>query len=397
MPGWHAGTKALEEAGKVRTVGLIQEQHPDRCALFMQWKRMDFPIMVDPLNLLGVSAVPITLFIDEAGVVRAINPRSTDALEEFVSAAPATPEPGNAQEFDASAIGDRGDTLDPVRRKALRNAMAGVGNPDFRDNAIGLLGSVTKNDPDDAASHFRRGVMYRMRYDSEHRKAGDFAKAVAHWARALELDPNQYIWRRRIQQYGPRLDKPYPFYDWVATAREEIRARGEEPVAIAVEPSGSEFAQPMRQWAQSEAAAEEPDPERRIIRDTKGLIEIESVVVPATTSRGGAAYRVHVLMRANAKLDAHWNNEVEPTVVWFDPPEGWAVDQRLVSPPMPSGSAVSDELRRVEAEVRDGEAGVDGGEASGPRKLGGHVLYYVCEGADGTCLYLRQDFEIALP
>ena len=29
---------------EVQLVGLIQEQHPERCALFMQWKQMDFPI-----------------------------------------------------------------------------------------------------------------------------------------------------------------------------------------------------------------------------------------------------------------------------------------------------------------------------------------------------------------
>ena len=43
-----------------------------------------------------------------------------------------------------------------------------------------------------------------------------------------------------MQQYGPRLDKPYPFYDWVETAREEIRARGETPSPLRVEPAGAE-------------------------------------------------------------------------------------------------------------------------------------------------------------
>jgi hypothetical protein len=38
-------------------------------------------------------------------------------------------------------------------------------------------------------------------------------KAVQYWTMALDMDSNQYIWRRRIQQYGPRLEKPYSFYD----------------------------------------------------------------------------------------------------------------------------------------------------------------------------------------
>ena len=28
--------------------------------------------------------------------------------------------------------------------------------------------------------------------------------------------------------------------------------------------------------------------------------------------------------------------------------------------------------------------------------LPGYALYYVCEGAEGTCLYLRQDFEVVV-
>ena len=51
-------------------VGIIQEQHPDRAALFMQWKEMGWPIMVDSYNLLKAPYVPISLAIDEQGVVQ---------------------------------------------------------------------------------------------------------------------------------------------------------------------------------------------------------------------------------------------------------------------------------------------------------------------------------------
>ena len=63
MPGWHEATKQLQQDGKVQMVGIIQEQHPDRCRLFMQWKQMDWPILVDSLDLLGVSGVPLTVAI----------------------------------------------------------------------------------------------------------------------------------------------------------------------------------------------------------------------------------------------------------------------------------------------------------------------------------------------
>jgi hypothetical protein len=56
VPGWHERTREHQARGELQLVGIIQEQHPDRCRLFMQWKQMDWPILVDALNLYGVSA-----------------------------------------------------------------------------------------------------------------------------------------------------------------------------------------------------------------------------------------------------------------------------------------------------------------------------------------------------
>ena len=88
MPVWHERTRELRETGRIRTVGIIQEQHPDRARLFMQWKGMDWPILVDSLDLLDVSVVPITVLIDEAGIVRKVGARASD-LEAFLADEPA--------------------------------------------------------------------------------------------------------------------------------------------------------------------------------------------------------------------------------------------------------------------------------------------------------------------
>ena len=72
MPGWHEATRGPREQRKLRTLGIIQEQHPERARLFMQWKQMDWPVLVDALDLLQVSVVPITLLIDEHGVIREV-------------------------------------------------------------------------------------------------------------------------------------------------------------------------------------------------------------------------------------------------------------------------------------------------------------------------------------
>ena len=71
------------EEGKVQVAGLIQEQHPDRCRLFMQWHQMDWPVLVDSLDLLGFSSVPMTFLIDEHGIIRNRRARPGD-LAEFL-------------------------------------------------------------------------------------------------------------------------------------------------------------------------------------------------------------------------------------------------------------------------------------------------------------------------
>jgi hypothetical protein len=229
-------------------------------------------------------------------------------------------------------------------------------------------------------------VAFRKRYDSEHRQAEDFQKAVEHWGKALDIDPNQYIWRRRIQQYGPRLDKPYSFYDWVRNARREIEARGEIPAQLVVEPGGAEFAYPSESFQTAEAIKEEPDLGGRIFRDEKNFIKVETTVVPSAVGAGETA-RVHLVFRPNLQIKAHWNNEVDDLVFWVDVPEGWQVDNPYLTVANPP-DVVSQETRKVEFELRSPEK--PGASVTIPA----YALYYVCEDITGTCLYRRQDIPL---
>ncbi|RMG79652.1 MAG: hypothetical protein D6712_19335, partial [Chloroflexi bacterium] len=83
---WYEKTKALRNSGKLQIIGIIEEQHPDRCKLFMQWKQMDFPVLVDAFNLLDVQIVPMALLLDEYGVIRLIHPdiEKLDAIEKAI-------------------------------------------------------------------------------------------------------------------------------------------------------------------------------------------------------------------------------------------------------------------------------------------------------------------------
>jgi len=376
-------------------VGILEEQHPDRARLFMQWKRMGWPLLVDSYNLLGVPYVPITLAIDEYGVIRAIHPamqKPAEIEQSFL-----------AQRYEQPAgyrgTGPRAPDLSRLRPPAASapstawrdygDSLAVWGDEGRLSDAIAAYQRAAKLDPADLWSRFRLGVAYRKRYDSGTREADDFQHAAESWAAALDIDPNQYIFRRRIQQYGPRLDKPYSFYDWVVTARQEIAARGETPVSLSVEPGGAEFAAPLKVFGAAESdSAEPPDPKRRIIEDDGRFIRIETVTVPPSIKPGAAA-RAHVVFRPNLAIKSHWNNEQRDGLrFWIDPPPKWQVDARSLSFPNPR-EPVSQETRKLEFEIRALE-----GVKPGSHFIPGYALYYVCEDVNGVCMYRRQNATV---
>jgi hypothetical protein len=399
VPVWHDQTREWVKQGRLVLLGVTQEQHADRCRLFARWKRFDWPILHDPINLLESPAVPTFVAIDEHGIVRAVGPRPETFAREFLDktfaddAPPGAPRPSGAPDPTAmrrAAEARRDRDADAWR--AAGDALALWGGLARVDGAVDAYTHAVRLAPSDKDAWFRLGVAYRMRHESAGRRPGDFQAAVDAWSRALELDPNRYIWRRRIEQYGPRLAKPYPFYDWVERARSEITGRGEEPVPLGEEPSGSELAGPARDVgvgvAVEVAAAVEPDPDGRIHRDSQRLIEAEVVVIPRRVRPGGAA-RVHLSFRPNAAHTGHWNNESTPLRVWVAGADGWTIAPRRLEAPR-GDQPESDEIRRLDFEVKAPRA------APGKARLAAYALYNVCEQAGGRCLFLRQDLTIEI-
>lgn len=387
MPVWHDATRRLQEEGRITLVGIIQEQHPDRARLFMQWKEMSWPLLWDPINLTETKAVPRVWAVDEQGIVRAVGPDPATIAETFVD-----------RSFEAPAA-----AAPPAERLSLealaRNADSAEGARNYGDALLLYKGSLeaaiaayrraVELDAADGRNHFRLGVALRARFDSELRQPGDLQAAVNAWSLALEQDPNQYIWRRRIQQYGPRLEKPYPFYDWVAEARADIGARSEEPLPLRVEPRGSEIADPAKVLP-TPAGAGPPDPEGRLHRDPGpggSFVDLESAVVPPAV-KPGEPLRLHLMFRPNDR--SHWNNEADALRVYLEPPAGWQAESRMEEVPLPQG-AVSDEPRAVEFDLV-------ASPREEPRRVAIPIqaFYYVCETTDGTCLYRRKDASVEL-
>ncbi len=383
VPGWHEATREWQRGGELQQVGIIQEQHPDRARLFMQWKDMGWPILIDSLDLLETTVVPMTLLIDEYGVIRQIQPPRDDLQglrEDFIDA--------GFEPADATPAMNEGSLPEMTSEAAAAVEAYLWSASDDPDAVIAAFEGAVAADPDHGYTLFRTGVAYRWRYDSPAARPGDFQRAVQYWERALDVDPNNYIWRRRIQQYGPRLTKPYPFYDWVTTARDEIRERGEEPAPLIVEPGGAEFARPEESFTVEDVAIEPPELDDRIYRDNGEYVAVEATVVPGTIGPGASA-RAHVSFVPNEDIQAHWNNEVDDLIFWVEAPEGWQLDRRAVTVPNPP-ETVSSEPRRIELEIKAPDA------ASGRYQLPGYALYYVCEDVNGICLYRRQDVSLAV-
>jgi hypothetical protein len=360
---WHELTQAARAEGRLAVVAIAQEQHPERCRLFAQWKDFDFTILWDPFNATGSKVVPNVVAVDEHGIVRKVDPDPKTFEVEFLSVtfpAPAGPIPATPLDAGEKPTGEP-DGLVERSERALADAVA------------------------PAEAFFRAGVARRLRYDSRRGRAEDFQKALDYWARALALDPDQYIWRRRIQQYGPRMDKPYPFYDWVEEAREAIRARGETPVELVADLTPAERASKS---AFAPAADEgEPDPGAKISRDERDLVVVEHAVAFDTSAKEPAA-SLHLAFRPSAARAAHFDPEAGPITVWIG------------SPSLPGGVEVSP--RKLTLETATGgravRASVDlrirpGAEVT---ELRGYALAYVCEGADGVCRYLRHDFRVPI-
>lgn len=358
-------------------IGITQEQHPDRCRLFAQWQQLDFPILWDPFNLTDSKVVPNFIAIDEHGIVRSTKAKLESFEADFLDVEFPAPAEIGPQSFVDGACSCPGG-------HHFTSPIGFLTSGERYDESVAELERLANEFPDRARPAFRAGVAFRLRYDSKDHQPNDFQAALDYWNKALALEPNQYIWRRRIQQYGPRMDKPYPFYSWVADARVAITERGETPIPLIADLTGAELAEPRRDESKTDESPTDPDAEGRITRDQRALVAIETAVA-FDTSKEGVEASIHVSLRPNALLDSHWNHEAgSAVVVWIGGEE-----------PALLAFAVRDDVASSSEVVR---LNVDRHFPPGTAKLRlpAYALYYVCEGIDGKCLYLRQDFEVAV-
>ncbi len=394
MPVWHEQTKQLVASGKLVVIGIAQEQHADRCRLFAQWKGIDWPILHDPLNLVGLGGVPMLVAIDEHGIVRSTTPNPATFAKDFALRqfpAPKAPAKKRPETLPDPRWTRRhaGEARNSAGWLAHGDALMLAGLPPQIDEAIQAYGRACDANPRDGVAFFRLGVTHRIRFDRPQRQPDDFQAAVDAWRKALDCDPNDYIIRRRIQQYGPRLDRPYSFYDWVKTAKREITQRGDTPVELTCTPVGAELAQPADKFKYRKKEGPKGDDSDRIDRDRKKLVEITQAIVRGTDKKNRNIVQVHLTLRPNPHLGVQWSNEAEPLRLWLKKPKTGRLSNRFVEfahPPAPTTS----EERTLCFEVRLPS------RQMGSLTVKGYVLYNVCEGKDGKCRMLRQDVKMKI-
>ncbi len=381
MPGWHITTEPVREKGLINVYGIVEEQHPDRARLFMQWKNMDWPVLVDSMNLLETRAVPLTILLDPDGTIVAINP-TQDTFGKLIA------------ELESNGAENPQDRWSPRITEAEKMVLAGT--PDSLSTAIGLFEKSLESLPQESGDylsglmHFRLGVALKARDESTAASPTDFSRALHHWQSALAADPNQYIWRRRIQQYGPRLDKPYPFYNWIEQALREIADRGETPVKSTFPLTGSESASPSGESPKTETGNHtpaEPDPDGRLNRVAPDTIRVSTVTIPENPAPGRTA-RIHIRMELSSPLQVSWNNEAAPSGLWVSFGDGKASPLWIPWTHYPVDTAYSTENRLFDFEWRQPE----GSNASPPEC---YAIVNLCNRLTGLCYTARVDIPLS--
>lgn len=375
-------------------LGVIQEQHPDRCRLFQQWKQLDFPVVHDPLNTNAITVVPVYVAIDEHGIVRS-QPRNPSTFdEEFLSksfpAPDAVPDVASPDEASIDHWRAQRAATDSVAAlvRLADSLILWQGDQNAAREAVELYSRALDREPERSDILFRRGAARRRLYELGHRSdAMLFSQAVSDWETALQLDPNQYIYRRRIEQYGPRLKKPYSFYDWVSSARRELTERGEVPHPLSVEPNGAELAQRAKQMT-VDTTATNPDPRNLITRDRR-FVKGHVNFVPSRPQPGDVV-AVHVGF--SVTKTAKWNHETTPLQMWISQPEDrLLLSSQLIRDETPYAHAESRVPVSVSFELQIPK------DPSADIRLDAFALFNICESEGGQCLFRRKDIAIRIP
>ena len=344
---------------------------------------MDWPVYIDSFNLLEVEAVPMTFLVNPKGVITKVSP-SKKNLDSILKNATNAINPTTS------------DDLEPYWSTLLKKRSFNLFcNLASERNFVELFKSIKmlkKSDYKMRHEHleFMTGVAYKMRSESPFRKLDDFSKAIDHWETALELRPNQYIWRRRIQQYGPILGKPYPFYDWVEIALKELKEKGEVPFNENFVLTESEQSILTPTQTSNKKNYKIPDPFNKLKRGNMQFVNTRVLTIPSHP-KTGRPFRVFVQLDLKQPDSVQWNNEGAASHLYFEKSNFnktsihrfWTGTKE---------KEYSTEQRIIDFELNYPRSGIIGG-----KKLpAGYIVVNLCDRLTGACFTRRIDFSIPI-
>jgi len=233
---WHMRTRPLVEAGKLTVIGVAHDFHAERAELFRRWKKIDWPIGHDQVNVSGVTSLPQVVAVGADGRVAAVDDKGVEAFLTQVEAAPkpdtARPEPEAVELPDPRHVRrDAGEERTVRSQKALAAALIFAGAPGQLNEAIQVMQAAVKSPKEcDAMTHFILGAAHRIRFESEGRQDSDFLDWLREWRTAAGMAPDDAFLRSQANVFigdagiGPGKE------DWTAAAARELRKRGGKPV-----------------------------------------------------------------------------------------------------------------------------------------------------------------------
>ncbi|HPF38478.1 MAG TPA: hypothetical protein P5081_14715 [Phycisphaerae bacterium] len=369
LPEWEAFAKRCAES-EIDFVGVIQELHFDRAALFAKWKKIGFPAYHDPLNQADARRVGRAVCVDEFGIVRAIAKTPAEVSETFVAKAfkgdrsvmrPPFPETPKIKLTKRRA--------DEARRclEYIEHGDACMFDPEpvLIAEAIDAYGKAVQSAPREAAAAFRLGVAHLIRFYSDGGSPGDLRSAMDALSVAASLDPKNQVFSERLGQFAATSDKRIDSCGWIAEA---MRATG--VATLRPPPAAIEAAAPS---ASFKACADSPASPADITPNATAL-RVESAVVRTPQPKVPGLVNVLIdLAPGSAAID-----NGKPIKLWLIPPEGVSLERRLVE-----SAGARRVLLSVAAQLPPG--------ASGDTTLK-CVAVFESSGATTRC-----DFEITIP
>jgi hypothetical protein len=232
---WHRITKPLIDAEKLVVIGVAQEQSPERCRLLLQWLKIDWSVLHDPLNTFEVRKIPLAIAIDEHGYVQDPNASPSTFEAKFVNQTYPTPK--------TPAYYERDFMQEP---KVTRRIVGETNLPEDWDQhgtssilswraawlgeGVAAFTSLTSKQPKSAAAYFRLGVAQLFRGTSKFSEDDDLEAAVKSLKKALALSPRNAVYAQRLAEAMGK-DKSSQA-EWIKIAKKEIKARGDKPVDL---------------------------------------------------------------------------------------------------------------------------------------------------------------------